>query len=73
MCEGSHRGLESCRENLVQFFVEKEMVSVDEASERLSGVVRVFGCGCRAIVVRDVLALIFSTSNDGRVEEGSGL
>ena len=54
-------------------FGEKEMVSVDEASERLSGVVRVFGCGCRAIVVRDVLALIFLTSNEGRVEDGSGL
>ena len=40
MCEGSHRGLKSLRENLVEFFGEEEVMGVNEASERLSGVVR---------------------------------
>ena len=31
------------------------------------------GRGCRAIMVRDVLALIFLASNEGRVEDGARL
>ena len=54
-------------------FGEEEMVGVDEASERLLGVVRYFVRGIRAIVVRDVLALVFPTGNEGWVEDGSGL
>ena len=49
------------------------MVGVDEASERLSGVVSGLFRGHLAIVIRDVLAVIFSTGDEGWVEEGSGL
>ena len=70
MCEGSHRGLKSRRENLVEFFGEKEVVGVDEASECLSGGVSELVRGGCAIVVRDVLALVFPAGNEGRVEDG---
>ena len=48
------------------------MVGIEEASERLSGVVRGLFRGHLAIVIRDVLALIFSTGDEGWVEDGSG-
>ena len=64
-------GLKSCRENLVQFFGEKEVMGVDETSERL--VVLVRPKSERAKVVRDVLALVFPAGNEGVVEDGSGL
>ena len=65
--------MESRREDLVEFLGEEKMVGVDEASERLSGVVSVFVFGCRAIVVRDVLALVFPAGDEGWVEDRSGL
>ena len=43
------------------------MVNVDE------GVVSVFVFGCRAILVLDVLALVFTAGNEGWFEDGSGL
>ena len=73
MCERSDRSLERGGENFVKFFGEKYVVGVEEASERLSGVVRGLFRGHRAIVILDVLALIFSTGDEGWVEEGSGL
>ena len=48
-------------------------MGVEEASERLSWVVRGLFRGHRAIVVGDVFVLVFSTCYEGRVEEGSGL
>ena len=73
MCKGSHGCLESRRENLVEFFGEEEVVGIDDASERLLVVVRLSVCGNLAIVVRDVLALVFPAGNEGLVEDGSGL
>ena len=70
MCEGSHGCLESRRENLVEFFGEEEVVGVDEASERFPGLV--LSQEKRAIVVRNVLALVLPTGNEGWVEDGSG-
>ena len=48
-------------------------MGIDEASEHLLGVVRLFVPGNRAIVVLDVLTLVCSTGNEGLVEDGSGL
>ena len=71
MCEGSHWCLESRREDIVQFLGEEELVDVDETSERLPWLV--LSQGKRAIVVRNVLALVLPTGNEGWVEDGSGL
>ena len=49
------------------------MMGVDEASECLSGAESLLIRGERVIVVRDVLALVFPTGNEGRVEDGSRL
>ena len=68
MCERSHRGLEGCRENLVEFFCKEEVMGVTEASERLQGLV--LSWGERTIMVWNILTLIFSASDEGRVEEG---
>ena len=70
MCERSHRGLEGCREDLVEFFGKEEVMGVNEASERLSELV--LSWGERTIVVRNILTLIFSASDEGRVKDGSG-
>ena len=72
MSERTNRGLEGSRENLMKFFGEEEWMGVDESRKILSGVVSRLFRGHRAIVIRDVFALIFSTCNEGRVEEGSG-
>ena len=73
MSERTNRGLEGSREDFMQFFGEEQVMGVDESGERLSGVVSRLFRGHRAIVIRDVFALIFSTGNEGRVEDGSGL
>ena len=65
MSERTNRGLEGSREDFMQFFGEEEVMGVDESSKRLSGVVSRLFRGHRAIVIRDVLALIFSTFDDG--------
>ena len=56
----------------MKFFGEEEVMGVDESSKGLSGVVSRLFRGYRAIVIRDVLALIFPTCDEGRVEKGSG-
>ena len=71
MCEGSHGCLESRREDLVEFLGEEGVVGVDDAGKRLPGLG--LSQGKRAIVVRDVLALVLQTGNEGWVEDGSGL
>ena len=73
MCEGSHGCLESLREDLVEFLGEEKMVGVYESSERLSGVASELVRGRCAIVVLDILALVFAAGNEGRVEDGLGL
>ena len=73
MREGSYRSLKSGGKNFVKFFGEERVVGVEEASERLSGVVRGLLRWHRAIVVRDVLALVFPAGKEWRVEDGSGL
>ena len=72
MGEGTNGGLEGGREMFVQLFGEKEVMRVDESSERFLGVVSRLFRWYRAIVVCDVLALIFPTCDEGRVEKGSG-
>ena len=62
MSERANGSLESCRENLVQFFGDEKVMGVDEPSERLHGLVR--SQGERAKVVRDVLALVFPASHE---------
>ena len=54
------------------FFGEEEVMSIDESSQRLSGLVRRLFRWHRAIVIRDVFVLVFSTGNEWWVEEGSG-
>ena len=71
MCEGSHRGLKSRRENFVEFFGEEEVVGIDEASECLSEAESLLIRGEPAIVVRDVLPLVFPTGDEGQVEDWS--
>ena len=56
----------------MKFFVEEEVMGVDESTERLSGVVSRLFRRHRAIVIRDVFALIFSTGEEWWVEDGSG-
>ena len=56
----------------MKFFGEEEVMSVDESSQRLSWVVGRLLRWHRAIVIRDVFVLVFSTGNEGCVEEWSG-
>ena len=55
----------------MKFFVEEEVMGVDKSSERLAGLV--WTRGERSVVVRDIFTLVFPASDEGRVEEGSGL
>ena len=55
----------------MQFFGEEDVMGVDKSSERFLGLVR--SQRKLAIVVRDVLTLVLTTSHKRRVEEGSGL
>ena len=71
MSERSNRGLEGSRENLVEFFGEEDVMGVDEACERLSGLE--LSRGKRTVVIRDVFTLVFPASDEGWVEEWSGL
>ena len=57
----------------MKFFGEEEVMGVDESSKILSGVVSRLFRWHRAIVIRDVFVLVFSTGNEGWVEEGSGI
>ena len=56
----------------MELFGEEEVMGVDESSERLSGVAGPLFCGYRAIVVRDVFALVFPTCDEGRLKSGRG-
>ena len=55
----------------MQFFGEKEVISVDKSSEHFLGMVR--SQRKRPKVIRDVLTLVLTTSHKRRVEEVSGL
>ena len=72
MGERTNRGLEGCRENLVKFFGEENVMGVYVSSERFSWMVSRLIRGYLTIVICDVFALVFTTCDEGLVEEGSG-